>query len=319
MATTTSITTTYAGEFAGKYISAALLSGNTIAQGGVTVRPNIALKEVIGKISTDDILKDATCDFDPTSTVTKTERILEPTEYQVNLQLCKKDYINDWESAQMGFSAYKNLPPKFADFLIAHVADKVAQRMEQNIWNGSSAVNGQFDGFATILENATGDDAVNDVTGTTVTASNVIDELGKVVDAIPQAVKPQEDLKIYVPSNVFYAYVRALGGFGSIKTSGNEPTAAGANGIGNQGTLWYNNQNLNFDGISIFLAQGLASNVMVAAQASNLYFGTSLLSDHNEVKVIDMADIDGSQNVRVVMRLRAGIQFGIGSDIVLYN
>ncbi len=310
MATTTSITTTYAGEFAGKYVAAALLSGNTIAQGGITVKPNIALKEVIGKISTDDILKDATCDADFTSTVTKTERILEPEEFQVNLELCKKDYVADWESVQMGYSAYKNLPPRFSDFLIGHVVDKVAQRIEQNIWNGNNATNGQFDGFSTILENATGDDAVVDVTGTTVTASNVIDELGKVVDAIPQAVKPQEDLKIYVPSNVFYAYVRALGGF---------VANTGANGVNNQGTLWYNNQNLRFDGINLFLAQGLASNVMVAAQASNLYFGTSLLSDHNEVRVIDMADIDGSQNVRVIMRLRAGIQFGIGSDIVLYN
>ena len=35
MATTTSITSTYAGEFAGKYISAALLSANTIDKGGI--------------------------------------------------------------------------------------------------------------------------------------------------------------------------------------------------------------------------------------------------------------------------------------------
>ena len=58
---------------------------------------------------------------------------------------------------------------------------------------------------------------------------------------------------------------------------------------------------------------------MVAAQKSNLFFGTGLLSDHNEVKVIDMADVDGSQNVRVVMRFTAGIQHGIGSEIVLYT
>ena len=57
----------------------------------------------------------------------------------------------------------------------------------------------------------------------------------------------------------------------------------------------------------------------MAAEKSNLYFGTGLLSDHNEVKVIDMADIDGSQNVRIVMRFTAGIQHGIGSDIVLYS
>ena len=58
---------------------------------------------------------------------------------------------------------------------------------------------------------------------------------------------------------------------------------------------------------------------MVAAEKSNLFFGTGLLNDMNEVKVIDMADIDGSQNVRVVMRFTAGIQYGIGSDIVLYS
>ena len=91
MATTTSITTTYAGEFAGKYISAALLSGKTLAEGAITVKPNVKFKEVVKKISTDAIVKNATCDFDPTSTVTLTERILQPEEFQVNLELCKKD------------------------------------------------------------------------------------------------------------------------------------------------------------------------------------------------------------------------------------
>ena len=307
MATTNSLTTTYAGEFAGKYISAALLSGNTLSQGGITIKPNIAFKEVMKKIATDDILKDGSCDFDPTSTLTLTERILQPEEFQVNLQLCKKDFVSDWESVQMGYSAYKNLPPSFADFLIAHVADKVAQRIETNIWAGTNATSGQFDGFATTL----GADAdVIDVGAATVTAANVIDELGKVVDAIPNTVKPQDDLNIYVPSNVFYAYVRALGGFGA--------QGLGGNGVDGKGNLWYNNGGLKFDGINLFLANGLASNKMVAAEKSNLFFGTGLLNDSNEVKVIDMADIDGSQNVRVVMRMTAGIQHGIGSDIVLY-
>lgn len=321
MPTTRNITTTYAGEFAGDYISAALLSGNTLAQGGITVKPNIAYKQVMKKVATDDILKDGTCDFDPTSTITLTERILQPEEFQVNLQVCKKDFIDDWEAGQMGLSAYKNMPPKFSDFLLGHVAEKVAQRIETNIWSGDSNTNGQFDGLTTIIEAATGDDACVDLAGTTITAANVIDELGRVVDAIPNTVKPQDDLNIYVPSNVFYAYVRALGGFGAItNVAGTENVGSrGANGVDNRGTLWYNGGNLKFDGINLFLANGLSSNVMVAAQKSNLFFGTGLLRDQNEVKVIDMADIDGSQNVRVVMRMTAGVQFGVGSDIVLYN
>ena len=114
MATTTSITTTYAGEFAGEYIAAALLEANTISQGGITVKPNVKFKEVIKKVSVDDIVKDATCDFDPTSTVTLTEAILQPEEQQVNLQLCKKDFQSDWEAVQMGYSSFDSLPPSFA-------------------------------------------------------------------------------------------------------------------------------------------------------------------------------------------------------------
>ena len=313
MPTNTSITTTYAGEFAGKYISAALLSASTIENGGIEVKPNIKFKEVIKKISTDDVLKNATCDFDPTSTVTLTERIIQPEEFQVNLQLCKKDFRSDWEAISMGYSAFDNLPPTFADFLVAHVAAKVAQKNETNIWSGVNATAGEFDGLVTLM---TADADVVDVVGASVgaggvTAANVITELGKVVDAIPAALYGKEDLYLYVSQNVARAYVRALGGFGA--------SGLGAAGTNAQGTQWWNNGSLSFDGVKIFVANGLTSNYIVAAEKSNLYFGTGLLSDHNEVKVIDMADIDGSQNVRIVMRLTAGVQYGIGSDIVLYT
>ena len=308
MATTTSITTTYAGEFAGTYVSAALLSGTTLANDLITIKPNIKFKEVMKKVASDDIVKNGSCDFDPSSTLTLTERILQPEEFQVNLQLCKKDFISDWEAISMGYSAYSDLPASFSDFLIAHVSAKVAQRMENNIWGGSNATAGQFDGFRTTL---LADADVTDVgAGAAVTASNVVDKIGLTVDAIPQAVYGADDLFIYVSSNVYRAYVRALGGFA---------TNVGAAGTNDQGTQWFNGGALTFDGINIVLASGLAANTMVAAEKSNLFFGTGLLSDQNEVKVIDMADIDGSQNVRVVMRFTAGIQHAIGSDIVLYS
>ena len=304
----TSITTTYAGEFAGKYISAALLSASTIENGGITVKPNVKYKEVIKKLSTDALLKDATCDFDATSTITLTERILQPEEFQVNLELCKKDFVSDWEAVQMGYSAFDNLPPSFQDFLVAHVAAKVAEKTESTIWSGANATAGEFDGLVTL---ATADADVIDVVGTAVDASNVIAELGKIVDAVPSAVYGKEDLYLYVSQNIARAYVRALGGFGA--------AGLGANGTNAQGTQWWNNGALSFDGVKIFVANGLADNNAMAAEKSNLYFGTGLLSDHNLVKVIDMADIDGSQNVRVIMRMTSGVQYGIGSDIVLYS
>jgi len=307
MATTTSITTTYAGE-AGKYISAALLSASTIENGGIEVKPNVKYKEVIKKLATDGLVKNATCDFDATSTITLTERILQPEEFQINLQLCKKDFRSDWEAISMGYSAFDNLPSTFQEYLLAHVIAKVAEANEVSIWRGANATAGQFDGFVPL---ATADATVVDVVGTSVTAANVIAELGKVVDAIPAELYGKEDLYIYVSQNVARAYVRALGGFGA--------SGLGANGTNAQGTQWFNNGSLSFDGVKIFVANGLANNYMMATQKSNLYFGTGLLADHNEVKVIDMADIDGSQNVRVIMRYTAGVQYGIGSEIVLYT
>ena len=306
--TTQNESVAYNGEFAGQYISAALLSANTIENGGITVKPNIKFQEVIKTISTDDIVKDASCDFTATSTITLDERTLTPEYQQVNLQLCKKDFQDDWEAISMGYSAHDTLPSSFSDFLISHVAAKVAQRTETSIWAGSTATSGQFDGLVT---KATADGTVVDVTGTTVTAGNVIDELGKIADAVNSNLYGSEDLNIYVSQNIARAYVRALGGFGA--------AGLGAAGTNAMGTQWFNNGSLTFDGIKIFVANGLAANTAMAAEKSNLYFGTGLLSDHNEVKVIDMADIDGSQNVRVVMRFTAGVEYGIGSDIVLYS
>ena len=311
MATTTSITTTYAGEFAGKYISAALLSASTIENGGIEVKPNIKYKEVIKKIATDGIVKNATCDFDATSTVTLTERIIQPEEFQVNLQLCRKDFRSDWEAVQMGYSTFDTLPPSFADFLLAHVAAKVAEKTEQNIWKGATATAGEFDGFVTL---ATADATVLDVASPAsggITSANVIAEMGKVVDLIPAALYGKEDLYLYVSQSVARDYVRALGGFGA--------SGLGANGTNAMGTQWYNNGSLSFDGVKIFVANGMANDYMIAAQKSNLFFGTGLLNDSQEVKLIDLSDLDGSQNVRVVVRFTAAVQYGIGSEIVLYT
>jgi len=307
MATTQTITTSYAGESASKYVAAALLSGVTIDNGGIEIMPNIKFKSVVQKLGIDDVIKDASCDFDPTSTVTISERIIQPEFQQVNLQLCKKDYISTFMAQEMGFSAHNDLPSNFADFLIGHVAAKVAEKTEQNIWRGVTANNGEFDGLTTLMA---ADSDVIDVANDTVTSSNVISELGQILDGAPSALFGQEDLTLYVSRNIYQAYIRALGGFAA--------DGVGAAGYRSEGT----NQALQptyFDGVRLFLATGLSDNNAVLAQKSNLYFGTGLLADHNEVKVIDMADIDGSDNVRIVMRFSAGVQYGIGSDIVLYS
>ena len=311
MPTTTSITTTYAGEFAGKYIAAALLSAPTLEQGGLTIHPNVKYKQVIQRVATDGIVKNATCDFDATSTITLTERVLNPEEFQVNLQLCKKDFHQTWQAAEMGYGAFDVLPKSFSDFLIAHVAEKVSAHMEGVIWEGNNGSAGEFSGIMRQLTTDASLPAAQEVAGTSVTAANVIAQLGLIVDAIPTALYGQPDLKLYLSSNIVRAYVRALGGFGA--------SGLGANGVNNLGTTWYTNGSLSFDGLPIFMCPGMDNNKGLATTTSNLHFATGLLSDLNEVKVIDMAELDGSQNVRVIMRFTADCKYGFAGDIVTYG
>lgn len=311
MATVTNISSTYAGQFSGKYIAAALLSAPTLDKEYITIKPNIKYKEVIKKYSNDSIVFDGTCDFSPTSTVTLSEQVLQPEEFQVNLTLCKKDFRSDWEALEMGISIYDHLPPTFTDFMIGQVAGQVAQKIEQNIWTGSSAVNGNFASFAELFISGSSSGAgiitgswtaSNNITG----SSTVLAGLQEVVNQIPITVYGKEDLGIYVSTAAVKAFQTAVGGGSSY-----------ANGYNNQTVI--GSKPLDFQGIPLLHCPGLSATQVVAAQKSNLFFGTALMSDKNEVKVLDMADLDGSQNVRIIMRYTAGVQYGIGTDIVYYR
>ena len=304
-----SITSTYAGEFAGKYISAALLSGNTIANGLIEVKPNVKFKEVLKRVSLSGAIANASCDFTDAGAVVLTERIIEPKSLQINLELCKTPFESDWSAIEMGYSAHDNMPKTFSDYFIGLMAAEISAQTEQDIWSGTAGA-GTFDGFATLLTAATlpaGQDITKVAGG--VNATNVIAELGKVADAVPSSLYGNEDLYIYVSQNIFRAYKRALGGFAA--------NGVGANGVNGLGA----NQDIDvqyFDGIKIVAANGLADNNMVSTLKSNLYFGTGLLSDQNEIKVLDMADLDGSKNVRFIARYTASVQIAILEDVVFY-
>jgi hypothetical protein len=308
------ITTTYAGEFAGQYIAAALLSAKTLDNKYVEIHPNVKFKEVIQKLDVNGIVQDASCDFVTSGSVAISERILEPKELQVNLQLCKQEFVDSWNALQLGFSAFDTIPATFNDYLISYVGGKVAEATELSIWRGT-AVNGQFLGFETAFSAsiaAGGATAVlaaksgSVIISGSVTSANVISVFNSVVDTIPDTVYGKEDLLLYVGTGVAKAYQTALGG-----------GAVGANGYNNQLTV--GEKPYNFNGIDIVMCPGMSANKIVAAQKSNLFFGTGLLSDYNEVRVLDMANIDGSQNYRIIMRYTAGTQFGIGQDIVYYG
>jgi hypothetical protein len=302
-----SVTSTYAGEFAGKYIAAALLSAKTLDQEAVTIMPNVKYKSVIQKLDVSGIVQDASCDFTTSGSVALSERILEPKELQVNLELCKQEFLTSWEAMQLGFSAFDEIPASFNDFLVSYVGGKVAEATEQSIWTGLAASNGQFKGFLPAMSASAAvggaTDVIQSAASGSITSANVIAKLEALETAIPDAVYGKEDLVMYVPTNVVKAYQQAIG-------------ANYANGYNNMVTVGA--KPLDYNGIPLVHCPGMTSSYIVAAQKSNLFFGTGLMNDYNEVRVLDMADLDGSQNYRVIMRYTADTQFGIGQDIAIH-
>lgn len=302
-----SVTSTYAGEFAGKYIAAALLSAKTLENDLITVVPNVKYKEVIQKLDVSGIVHDASCDFTTSGSVALSERVLTPKELQVNLELCKQNFLDSWEALQLGYSAFDEIPANFNDYLISYVGGKVAEATETSIWQGSAAVNGEFRGFLPALSGSAAAGGAGAVVQSAVSgaidSTNVIAALNGIYEAIPDTVFGKEDLLIYVPTNVAKAYQKVLG-------------TDFANGYNNQVTV--GEKPMNFNGIDLAMCPGMTASYLVAAEKSNLFFGTGLMSDYNEVKVLDMADLDGSQNYRVIMRYTGDTEFGIGQDIAIH-
>jgi len=301
MATTNSITTTYAGEALPGFVSAALLSSPTIFNGGVTVYPNVKYKQVLKKLDSNQLLADGTCDFTASSTLTQVERILQPKTLQVNMQICKTNYRDTWDALAMGYSAHDVIPATFADYLVGYAAQKVAAENEVNIWQGDEDNSGEFDGFETLLAANASQPTAQEVAGTTLSKTNIVAQVESLVNVIPATVWGKEDLKLYMGTKAVKFYIQAQAALGYLDKF-------------NVGQTDYN-----FQGIEILHCPGMSDNVIVAARKSDLAFGTGLMSDHNELKVLDMADLDGSQNVRIIARITAGAQFVNGADICTYG
>jgi len=274
---------TYAGLWSGKYVAAALLSGETLAKDLITLHPNVAYKEVIRNWQNSVSIDSATCDYTDNSSVTLGEYVLTTVEKQVNMTLCKNNLRTTWEAAQAGFSAFEKLPATFEEFLLAQVAAEVAQGVELGIWKTNTFYTGGMVQY--LIDNSS---IVRPFSGAT-SGSNVVARLQEALDYSPAALYGKEGYQYYVGPSTMKAYQAALS-------------------AGNYNFQFYVGEKpMNFQGIPVTMCPGLNDYDCVLGMKSDLHFGTGLLSDYNEVKVIDMSDIDGSQNVRVIMRFTGGI------------
>jgi len=296
------ITSNYSGEHAGQYIAAALKSATSLEY--LNVLENVKFKRNITKVAGASLVADATCDFNDAGTLTLTERILNPKELQINVDLCKKDLLEDWQAAQMRAGAHnRDMSGDFTAFVMSYLSGTIADAVETSIWSGAELSAGQFEGFLTASTGYFANDTLGGEidnaggAGTAYTASNIIANLQALVAGVPAQVYTKDDLYIYMNAKSYRFYISAISAL----------SAFPFNHMGQYSP--------EFEGVKIAVCQGMPDNQMVAAQKSNLFFGTDLISDHSEIKMLDLSDITGSDVVRVVAKFTGGVQHGIGADI----
>lgn len=299
MATTLNITTNFIGEVAGEYIGEALKEANTISQNLVTVLPNITAPQFVRKIETATGFIDYACGWAPAGSVTLSEKELAPKKIKWDSELCKEDFRQLWTASQMGFSAHNDsLPQTEQAAILADMAKRIALKVDQDIWEGDG-LTGNFAGLipALILDA----DVIDVAIPVAITSANVEAELEKFIDAVPDAVIGSSGVVLGVSTNVIRALRSVQGAF------------ARANGT------FLNPSEFDFNGYTLTEIKGLNANTMVAYDKSQVFFGTGLLADHNEVKIKDMDETDLSGVVRMKVVLTGGVQYAYGGEIVLYR
>ena len=299
MALTT--TSNYSGKAAGFYISAALKQATSLDY--LTMIENIKFKSNIQKMAATGMIQNADCNFTGAGTLALTENVLEPKNLMINTDLCKKELLDSWEALQMRAGAGAPPPASFDDYVVSYLGEVIANGVENDVWGGDNGA-GRFLGFldSTSGSIATGTGIVSSSASAAYTAANIIANLQTAVSDLAAnipAVLRKEDLYIYMNSKTYSFYISAISTLGYV-----------------------NAYNMNgdyepvFEGYKIAVCPGMVDNQVVIAEKSNLFFGTDLLSDQTRIAIMDMAALDGSDNMRVVARYSAGVQTGINTDIL---
>lgn len=310
-------TNTYAGEAAGEYIQAALLTSNSFAQNLVTVQDGVKHKFTERPLSHSNLIQDNSCSFNSQGSITIDERTVTMNEKMVNLEFCKEDFRSTWDAMQTGRGLLgTELPSNFESALLERVTGVVAENTEFNIWqgdydpSGTSATYTDYAGLCADFE-ANGSlsnkiDLIDKSDGSTEltelsVAEDVAFNMQRILNAVPSRLRDRQNMAFIVSPKTADLYLQNLAelGFQDLYYS-NDGTASAR-----------------FQGYRVEIANGMADDTILFARSSNLKVYTDVFGDTSEVRIIDRAPIDGSNQIRVVMRWAIATMIPILDDVFM--
>ena len=305
-------TSTYSGELALPYVTAAVTGAETIVNNRCRLIEGIVHKAVMEDLSfATGMVKASTCAGTDGASYTLTERVLTLNDLEVKEEICRRTIFPSYVAAQGRMRRDGNIPPEFAEFILASTAAKAATDVETLLW-GASATTGEFTlGFLSndgvIDEDGIDDSAMGGFTQITTaaafTAANILGEMDKVfagAAAIPGILQK--------PGCGFYISYEAF--------------AFMQQAIAAQGTdLGYNRdlKTVTYLGYPVYPTAGIpnTADVIAFSYPDNLVVGTNAYTGNGSAALIPVYQYDGSDNVKVTMNFAVGVQTAVAADGVV--
>lgn len=299
LSTTVNVTSTFAGAYAGDLYVQSFKESDTIKNNAITVLTDIISSGHLPNLKYSGAWAARACGWNPQNTVDYTEKEIQTTQFQSQIELCKNDFRSTWETQKKNlFGNSEDIAPDLQSAILDVVLADFGQTLDSKIWTGTTA-SGYIDG---LFSQFTADNTVIDATGLTssgITSANVVAELEKVYALIPAAIENDKDLVWLVSSDIAKAYKQALAN----------------QHIGNLN----GEKELDYLGIPMIRINGFGTKKMVVYRKQNIGLLTGVENELNEVRLIDTDETIGDGNVRISMRFNIGVGYSMGSEIVYYS
>lgn len=298
----TYVNKTYAGMLAVPFVAPAILSADSVANGYLTVLENVRHKAVLKKFS-GGAIADRTCEFTRPLLGTQlvlTDVVLETAQLQVNDEFCNNELAQDWAAAQMQ-GADAGMPNAYASFVSQYVARITQAGVERNIWHGKydhtdgAVGTGADQSFAGILNKYVAgagtyeNTNVGAWTGDAVTVTGILTNLAALVALAPDSIAGDPDANIYISRKSANLYYQALAATYSVPFL-------------NDGLV------ARYAGYNIITPAGFPDDTAVLSKKDNMYFGTNVLTDMTEARILDLTAVTGDAVTRVALLFDAGCQ-----------
>lgn len=313
---------TYTVKNNGEWFYKSLQKAHTLANDYIRVIPNVTKDVKIHKLvmanNTVSQVDNRDCAWSPTQRITLNEATFQVKNFKINEEQCMEELDSIWSEMQYReIGATKDQWPTSTDgneslesAVMFHLQNSLSQDIERIIWGGSgNTVAGVQDG---IVDKALASSTSIKITGQTIDAANVLGEIEKVYNAIPNVVlndgefDPEKAaVKIFVNMDIMRYLRQALS---TVATSNQVilPSFAVEGG------------KIFYLGVEIVVV-GLPANTMIAASKDNLVFVTDLLSDTQEIRAQFGNDLKDESMLYIKGAYRANAGMIFDDEVVIYH